>query len=135
MGVDYIILVFITSIGLYQIATIPAGLKGLWFFKWRAVQYAFGIIAIVGAFTWFFLDEDRNYQHTIEGAQQLGLFLGCIIAAYVFTGIVSSVIRANVATRPKEPVKGKQHDLGVETLKKTTLLGGILSSLRHEREK
>jgi len=134
MNLDYFLLVCISSVGIYQITSIPADLKGLCFFPWPKVQYVFGALVTTGAFVWFFASENRNYQHTTEGAQQLYLFLLAIIAAYVFTVILSSIIQAKVGIHDGNTVKGKQHDIGVETLKNTTILGGILSSIRKTRQ-
>ena len=135
MALDYFLLVFIAAVGVYQIASIPGGLKGLWFFRQPCIQYFFGILAIIGSFGWFYTSAERNVQHTVEGSQQLMLFLGAIISSYFITAILASVIQAAVSTQGDNPVKGKQYDQGMYTLKTTTLLGGILSSLRKQREK
>ena len=134
MALDYFLLVFTSSIGVYQIASIPAKLKGLWFFGHPVLQGFFGFAVIISSIGWFFSDENRNFQHTVEGAQQLGLFLFAIIAAYICTAIIASIIQSKVRARPEEPIMGKQHEEGIETLKSTTVLGGILSSLRKERK-
>jgi hypothetical protein len=134
MALDYFILVFIASIGVYQIAAIYAKLDGLCFFRHPVIQYIFGILAIVGACVWFFTSKDRNIHTSVQGSQQLGIFLGSIIASYVFTVILSSIMQAKVSTQGGIPREGKQYDMGVETLKKTTVFGGIMSSLRKERK-
>jgi len=134
MAQDYFLLVFLSAVGVIQIAAVHARLEGLWFFRHAKVQYAFGILAILGAFGWFFTGSNRNLQPNVEGAQQLGLFLAAIVTAYVATAILSSIIQARVGTKPEHPAEGKQEDLGMETLKTTTVLGGILSSLRRERK-
>ena len=134
MALDYFLLVFIASIGVFQIASITAGLKGLWFFSHAEIQCIFGILAIVGAFGWFFTSSERNIQHQVEGTQQLGLFLAAIILAYFVTALVASLIQARVSSRGANHRQGKQHEQGMETLKTTTLLGGILSSLRRGEE-
>ena len=134
MALDYVILVFISSIGVYQIVSIPIGLKGLWFLPYRKLQYAFGFLAIAGAFSWFYTSEHRNYQHTVEGSQQLMLFLASIIAAYIITAVIASIIQALAGSKEREIIEGKQQDLGIEKLKSTTLLGGILHSLRKRSE-
>ena len=135
MALDYFLLVFIAAVGVYQIASIPGGLKGLWFFRQPCIQYFFGILAIIGSFGWFYTSAERNVQHTVEGSQQLMLFLGAIISSYFVTAILASIIQAAVSTQGKNPVKGKQCDNGMYTYRTTTLLGGILSSLRKQREK
>lgn len=134
MNWDYFILVCIASIGVYQIASIHAGLKGLWFFPWPKVQYVFGFLLIAGAFIWFFLSKNRNYQHSTEGSQQLFLFLCGIFAAYIFTAVISSFIQAKVKAQNASNVRGKQYEIGVETLKETTILGGIISSIKKSRK-
>ncbi len=134
MSLDYFILVFLSSLGVYQIVAIPAKLDGLCFFKHPIIQYIFGILAIIGAFGWFYTSSDRNIHTSVEGSQQLGLFLGSIIASYVFTAVLASIMQAKVNSKGGIPREGKQYDMGIETLKKTTLFGGIMSSLRKERK-
>ena len=134
MALDYFILVFISSVGVYQIAAIIAGLDGLCFFKNRMIQVIFGILAIFLAFGWFYVSKDRNVHSRVEGSQQLGLFLFSIIASYIFTAILASLIQAKVNSVGGSPREDKQYNLGIETLKKTTLLGAIVSGLRRERK-
>jgi len=134
MALDYFLLVFIASFGVYQIASSHAKLKGLWFFRHPKVQYIFGVLVILGAFAWFYTDENRNWQHTVEGAQQLLLFLAAILLAYVITAILASIIQARAIFRRENPTMGKQYEKGMETLKTTTVFGGILSSLRKQRD-
>jgi hypothetical protein len=134
MALDYFILVFIASIGVYQIAAIHAKLDGLCFFRHQVIQYIFGILAIVGAFVWFFTSKDRNIHTSVQGSQQLVIFLGSIVASYIFTAILASIMQAKVSSKGGSPREGKQYDMGIETLKKTTLFGGIMSSLRKERK-
>jgi len=134
MVLDYFILVFISSLGVYQIAAIHAKLDGLCFFRHPVIQYIFGILAIIGAFVWFFTSQDRNIHTKVEGSQQLGLFLASIIASYAFTVILASIMQAKVNSGSAITREGKQYDMGVETLKKTTVFGAIMSSLRKERK-
>lgn len=134
MAADYFLLVFIASIGVVQITALTAKLDGLCFFKRPALQLIFGALLIVGAFVWFFLSDERNIQHKVEGSQQLGLFLGAIVAGYAVTGILASIIQAKVKTRVDNPAKEKQHELGMESLKNNTLIGCIRSSFKKERE-
>ena len=134
MALDYFILVFLSSLGVYQIVSVHAKLDGLCFFRQPVVQYIFGILAIIGAFGWFFTSKERNIHTTVEGAQQLGLFLGSIVASWVFSNILASIMQAKVNSQGGTPREGKQYDMGIETLKKTTLFGGISSSLKKERK-
>ncbi|MFC2058019.1 hypothetical protein ACFLTS_00045 [Chloroflexota bacterium] len=134
MFFDYFMLVFIGAMGVFQIAAVPARLKGLCFFGRPVLQYIFGVLAIAASFCWFFVGEERNFQHRVEGSQQLGLFLLAILASYYFTLIVASVIKSIFGQKEAKPELGRQHDEGMETLKAETFLGGIASSLRKERK-
>jgi hypothetical protein len=134
MALDYFILVFIASLGVYQIVSIYAKLDGVCLFKQRWLQYIFGLLAIAGAFGWFFTSKERNVQHTVEGAQQLGLFLGAIVASWVVTNILASIIQAKVDTKIDAPGEEKQYKLGIENLKTRTFLGSIISNLKKERK-
>ncbi len=129
---DYLILVGISSIGLYQIASVFAGLKGIGFLHNHWSQVLLGAALIAGAFVWFFLSEpNRNHlQHSVEGTQQLGLFLFGIVTAYIVTGILASLIQFGATRLARRPDNTPQWDLGMETLKHTTLIGGILGSIR-----
>jgi hypothetical protein len=132
MAADYFVMMFIASIGVYQIVSIHAKFDGLCFFKQPILQFIFGALVLIGAFVWFFTSEQRNLQSTVEGSQQLGLFLGAIVAGYAVTGILSSVIQTKVKPQIDDPPARKQHEMGVETLKTKTLFGGIASSLKKE---
>lgn len=134
MAADYFIFVFMASVGLYQIVTIPARLKGLWFFNQPWLQYIIGILTILGAYGWFFTSKGRNVQSTVEGAQQLGLFLGAIVASYFVTAILSSIIQAFTNAREDSPQEHKQQDFGLEALKTKTLFESIAARLRKERK-
>jgi len=130
MAMDYFMLVFITSCGVYQIAAVTAKLEGLWFFGNSRVQYIFGILAITGAFGWFYTKEERNIQHTVEGSQQLGLFLAAIITSYIATVILSSIIRARVDMSENKPSDDSIDAEGFEELKNTTVFDRIVSRMR-----
>ena len=134
MALDYFILVFLSSLGVYQIVAIPAKLDGLCFFRTPVIQYIFGFLAIIGAFGWFFTSKDRNVHTVVEGSQQLGLFLASIVASYLFTAILASIMQAKVNSNGGIPRESKQWEMGIETLKKTTLFGGIMSSLKKEKK-
>ena len=134
MAVDYFLMVFIASIGVYQIVAIHARFDGICFFKQPILQFIFGVLVIIGAFVWFFITEQRNLQSTVEGAEQLGLFIGAIFAGWVATGIVASIIKTKVKYQADDPLASKQHEMGIETLKTKTPFGAIISSLRKRRE-
>ncbi len=133
MAADYFVLVFFAGIGVLQIASIPAGMSGLWLFNHRKVQYVFGAATVAGAFAWFYAVEERNVQHTVEGAQQLTLFLLAVIAAFFCTGIIASLIRARQSPISAQVPDGKPSDIGMLVLRSTTLLRAIRSRVRNSR--
>ena len=130
MGQDYFVLVFIAAIGVYQIAAIPAGLRGLGFFNNRVVQCIFGLAVVAGGFASFYATGERNVPHAVEGSQQLLLFLGAIILAYLCTGIVASIVHLRSSLSDGGHTEGKASDVGMQALKTTTLLGAVLGRLR-----
>ncbi|MBM3155849.1 MAG: hypothetical protein FJ004_01010 [Chloroflexi bacterium] len=134
MALDYFVLVFLASMGVYQIVSIFAKLDGICLFKQQWLQYIFGLLALVGAFGWFFTSKERNVQHTVEGSQQLGLFLGAIVASWVVTNILASIIQAKVDTRAVDPGEEKYYKLGIESLKTNTLIGSIMNNIRKARK-
>ena len=134
MSLDYFILVFMAAMGVYQIAAIHAKLDGLCFFKQPVVQYIFGLLAIIGAFGWFFTSKERNYQHTTEGAQQLGLFLGAIVISYFVTAILASIIQAKVNSHIDKASEARPQDTGIDIYRTNTFIGSIASRLKKEKK-
>jgi len=128
---DYFLLVFIAAMGVYQIAAVHAGLRGLCFFKQPIVQSFFGAAAIVAAFAWFYTKEDRNVQHNVEGAQQLIFFLAAAILAYLVTVGLASIINARASSVPGDNPRQHPADLGIEALKAATLFQAVIARCRN----
>ena len=130
MSLDYFIMAFIACCGVYQIASIPARLEGLWFFGSPRVQYFFGIMAIIGAIGWFFTNEERNIQHTVEGSEQLALFLAAILSSYIVTVVLASIIQAKEdSSEYKDAADNDRSEKGLEEMKNTTILNSIRKRL------
>jgi hypothetical protein len=130
MLLDYFVLVFVAAVGVYQIVAVAAGLKGLSFFRQPIVQSFFGAAAIVAAFAWFYTKEERNVQHTVEGAQQLIFFLAAAILAYLVTAGLASIINAHALSAPGDNPRQDPSDLGIAELKQTTLFQAIIARCR-----
>jgi uncharacterized membrane protein len=124
MALDYFLLVFIAAFGVIQIASAYAHYRGLSLYTNTVLQYFFGSILIIAAFCWFFLSEDRNFQHTVEGTQQLGLFLMAIISSYLFTAITASLVHL-IARYGTGSAQRKSDRKGFEELKRRTLFKSI----------
>ena len=64
LGRDYLILVFLASLGVIQVAVAHAGLTKLLFLKRTPLAYALGLTLIVAGVTWFFWDGPRHIPDT-----------------------------------------------------------------------
>jgi hypothetical protein len=88
----YGILAFVAALGVIQAAAAYNDLKGLAFFRNKLFTYIFAVIITGTALGFFFA---WNYMFDIgiiAGVQQTGLFIQSIVAAIVFTVIISSLI-------------------------------------------
>jgi len=133
-AIEYFSFVAIGSLGTIQIAAACAGLKGLSFFSKPLAGYIFGVLAIIGAFCWFFATENRNTPSEIEGMQQVGIILAGAMAAYVITAAVSSLLKYRLSFQETTPHPRQQtNPRGIETLKETTLIGAIRSILKRKK--
>jgi hypothetical protein len=130
MLLDYFVLVFFAAVGVFQIVAVRVGLRGLCFFGHPIVQSFFGAAAIVAAFAWFYTKEERNVQHTVEGAQQLVFFLAAAILAYLVTAGLASIINARGLSAPGDSSRQGPSDLGIAELKGATLFQAIVARRR-----
>tara|TARA_B100000315_G_scaffold217799_2_gene218653 strand:+ start:274 stop:861 length:588 start_codon:yes stop_codon:yes gene_type:complete len=91
---DYCILVFLASSGVFQMVAALGGFRGLLYFRQRPVSILFGVVLMTGAVAWFFLSESRNVPdsaHGMNGNEQFGYFFAGAGAGLAFTLIVSSL--------------------------------------------
>ena len=91
---DYLILVFFASCGVFQMAAACNGLNGLQFFPDRRHSFLSGLLLLVAAFAWFFLSEPRNVPDTsmgLTGNQKFALFFIGSGTGLTFTLVASSL--------------------------------------------
>jgi hypothetical protein len=88
----YCILVFGAAVGVIQAAAGYNDLRGLAFFSRRIYNYIFGVILTGVSLGYFFTWNYRFDTGIIAGTQQTGIFIQSVVAAIVFTLIVSSLI-------------------------------------------
>ena len=91
---DYLILVFFASCGVFQMAAACNGLQGLLFFEGRRTALLFGSALWLTAFAWFFISEPRNQPDTglgLTGNQQFGFFFVGSGTGLTFTLLISSL--------------------------------------------
>ena len=92
---DYIVLVFVASCGVFQIAAARNSLHGIMVIQRRRWCMLLGMVLLAGAFSWFFLSELRNVPDTgqgLTGNEQFGYFFAAAGAGLFFTLLVSSLI-------------------------------------------
>jgi hypothetical protein len=123
----YFLLVFLSAIGVLQIAAAYAGLKGLSFFKRATVGYIFGFLLIGGTFAWFFTTLPAYFKpNVLEGPQQFGLFIAAVAAAFLLTAAVSSLIKSRHLTH------SGVEESGLESLKDSTYFRALRHSMRRK---
>ena len=91
---DYFILVFFASCGVFQMAAACNGLIGLQFFPDRRHSFLLGLLLLVVGFAWFFLSEPRNLPDTslgLTGNHQFAFFFIGSGAGLTFTLVMSSI--------------------------------------------
>lgn len=132
---QYFILVYFSTLGVLQIASVYAGLKGLLFFRKPLLVYIFAAVAIIGAFTWFYLIADRTAEPLMSihngkkrffgEAESFGGFMAAAFSALVSTILISSLLNARIATSPQEKVPE-----GLDALKEMTFFQAINRRIR-----
>lgn len=127
---DYFLLVFLGSCGVFQMAAAHGGFQGLAFFKQRSGSFLLGALMLVGAFAWFFLSESRNVPdtaHGMNGNEQFAYFFAGTGAGLAFTLLASSLRNwALGAGQPPPPP-------GLEAMRQSNYLRALSRSLRKLR--
>ncbi len=126
--VDYYLLVFLTSCGLYQIVAAQNRIRGMLFFKNRAGAILFGLALGGGAIAWFFLSESRNVSDSglgLNGNEQFAYFFLGLSTSLAFTFIVASLRNWGLGARLSELPSG------LDALRETTYLRILQHGWRH----
>ena len=125
---DYFLLVFAASCGLYQMAAAYNRIKGLMVLQSRGLTFVLGLILWVGAFVWFFVSEPRNAPDTgagLTGNEQFGYFFAGGGAGLAVTLAVSSLRNWNMGKAASPRV------CGLDSLRDSNYLRAIYWSLTH----
>jgi len=122
---DYFLLIFLSAIGVLQIAAAYAEIRGLLLLRRRILSYILGIAFTGGAFLWFFASGERNIRTVVEGTEQLGLFAAGVIAALSFTFAASSLANRRLSSAGEGD--------GWESLRNTTFLKALIAKWRSLR--
>lgn len=129
---DYFLLVFLAASGLFQIVGARRGLSGILLLKRRSWSFLLGMFLLAGAFTWFFLSEDRNVADAaggLNGNQQFGYFFGGLAAALAFTLALSSLVNRRLGANDSSP------EAGLDALRQSNYLRALLHAWRQIRPK
>jgi len=115
--VEYFLFVFLSFLGILQLAASINKLRGLSFFKRPLSGYIFAFIAIFGAFLWFFLPKNRCCQG-VEGVEAFLSLIGAALLSFIATASISSVIHRK--SEPPVREQGAQEEIGLDALKTMT---------------
>lgn len=124
---DYVVLVFLSSCGVLQIAAAHARIHGLLFLRRPAQATGLGVVLVVLGLVWFFGSGPRHVPDTaggLDGNDQGAYFALAAGAAVAFTLVVSSVLnrRRFTGTNPGGP--------GLDALRDATYLGAMSAGVK-----
>ena len=106
LALEYFILVFAASLGVFQAAAAYNGLRGLSFFSRPTWGYLLAALTTGPALVAFFTWNLRNATGVIEGAQQLALLSLAIMAAYIVTLVAASLLNGSPPAGDTAPPTG-----------------------------
>ena len=125
---EYFILVVISAIGVFQLAALHGGLRGMGIFQSPWITKILGMLFPLTAVFWFFGTKDRKLSDHLGGLSSneiaLAFFLG-VVTAWVLTITISSIVNHNRWKKPVEPGDG------LDSLAKTTYFRALLHNLRN----
>jgi len=127
LGLDYVIFVFLASIGVIQLAVAHAGLTKILFLKRTPYAYALGLTLVVVGFTWFFREGPRHVPDTaggLDGNDQAARFALSALAAVFFTVMATSALNRRAGDGPPPTLHG------LEALRDQTYLESLPTRLR-----
>lgn len=116
---DYLVLVFVASLGIIQVASAYADLRGLFLIPSRRITAVISPVLVVGAFVWFFSGSERNLPDTgggIAGPEQFTFFALMCGLALLVTCCISSL--TNMSLREET----LHREDGIRVLQRSTIL-------------
>ena len=125
-ALDYLLLVFLASIGTLQLATARGNLKGLYLVAYQPLNLLAALLMVLGSFAWFFISEPRNLPDTgagLNGNQQAVLFIVGSAAGVAFTLVISSLRQLH--KKPKAPPTPP----GLEALQSSSFIQALRATL------
>ena len=113
---DYVLFIFLASLGVVQLAALKNRLKGLYFIRIPLLNFVAALVLVVGSFVWFFVSEPRNLPDTgggLDGNQQAMFSVAAAVGAVLFTLATTSLLNAGFGRG--EELKGT----GLQALRRT----------------
>lgn len=129
LAVEYFFLIFISCCGVLQFVAARRKLRGLSFFQRAISGYLFAVLAIVGAFCWFFIVKNRCVPG-LEGSEVFALFIAGSLASFIFTASLSSVINRKLRLSMGED--NPSEEPGLDSLKRMTYFQAIAGYFRRK---
>ncbi len=128
-GADYLLLVFMASLGVLQLAAAWRRLGGLsLFLRRRYLGYIFAVAIISGGY-WLFFSEPRNIPDYAGGLGGSQLFI-YTIAGIAIAGLLTLVVSSALNARWGHSSTGEEE--GLDALKSMTYLQAIKRGFREK---
>ena len=125
---DYCITVFISALGVLQLAFSVGGLKGLLVFKSAIVARTLGLTLAIAGFVLFFSTGTRNindYEGGLDAPTQALFFFYGSLAAVIATLALTSIINRRMRGPEAEP------ESGIDSLRDTNYALSLARSVRY----
>ena len=122
---DYYLLVFLASCGLFQVIAARIGIRGMLFIKHRPVSFFLGLGLFAASFAWFFLAEPRNVPDTslgLNGNEQFAYFFAGSGTGLALTLVLASALNWSLGRdRAKDPGQSRVESVdGLEAMRDAT---------------
>ena len=115
---EYCVYIIIATIGVMQLIAARWELRGIAFFHNKKWGYIFGIVAILGAFIWFFSFTGLNLKKpTLDTPPQLLWLAVSVSLALLVTLGISSIVNRYLTSNTE---RDKTQADGIEVLKQKT---------------
>ena len=136
--IDYIVWVYISTLGVIQFAAVRSGLLGMLFIRrWPKATLVATVVTVLSAFTWYFASAERNQPDT-------GLGLDANVQAFWFATSATLAAGTTLAISSITNYRwGKDHGwderageappAGINWLSRTTFFHAIRARLTHAR--
>ena len=124
---DYVLFIFLASLGVVQLAALKNRLRGLCFIRNPVLNLALALGLVAGSFLWFFISEPRNLPDTgdgLDGNQQAMYSVAAAISAVLFTLAVTSLINLGIGRGDDD-----KRESGLQAMRHATYFSAVRRTL------